>query len=58
MGVDDAEVVVLLASVTHDLGMSVIRDGHEVFNVAHASAHEGVGREPTLHQENLNPKKP
>lgn len=32
MGVEDAEVVVLLASVTHDLGMSVIRDGHEVFS--------------------------
>ena len=33
MGIDDAEVVVLLASVMHDLGMSVIRDGHEVFSV-------------------------
>ena len=33
MGVDDAEVVVLLASVMHDLGMSIIRDGHEVFSV-------------------------
>ena len=33
MGVDDAEVVVLLASATHDLGMSVIREGHEVFSV-------------------------
>ena len=33
MEIDDAEVVVLLASVTHDLGMSVIRDGHEVFSV-------------------------
>jgi metal-dependent HD superfamily phosphatase/phosphodiesterase len=33
MGVDDAEVVVLLASVMHDLGMSVIREGHEVISV-------------------------
>jgi metal-dependent HD superfamily phosphatase/phosphodiesterase len=33
MGVDDAEVVVLLASVTHDLGMSIIREGHEVLSV-------------------------
>jgi metal-dependent HD superfamily phosphatase/phosphodiesterase len=30
---DDAELVILLASVTHDLGMSIIRDGHEVFSV-------------------------
>jgi metal-dependent HD superfamily phosphatase/phosphodiesterase len=33
LGVEDAEVVVLLASVTHDLGMSVIREGHEVISV-------------------------
>ena len=33
MGVEDAEVVVLLASVTHDLGMSIIREGHEVLSV-------------------------
>ena len=36
MGVDDAEVVVLLASVTHDLGMSVIREGHEVISVGNS----------------------
>lgn len=36
LGNDDAEVVVLLTSVTHDLGMSVIRDGHEVFSVQFA----------------------
>ncbi len=33
MSNDDAEVVVLLASVTHDLGMSIIREGHEVLSV-------------------------
>jgi metal-dependent HD superfamily phosphatase/phosphodiesterase len=33
MSVDDAEVVVLLASVTHDLGMSITREGHEVLSV-------------------------
>ena len=33
MGFHDAEVVVFLASVMHDLGMSIIRDGHEVFSV-------------------------
>lgn len=33
MKIEDAEVVVLLASVTHDLGMSVVREGHEVLSV-------------------------
>lgn len=33
MGIDDAEVVVLLASVTHDLGMSITREGHEALSV-------------------------
>ncbi len=33
---EDAEVVVLLAAVTHDLGMSIIRDGHEVYSVEFA----------------------
>lgn len=33
MSNDDAEVVVLLASVTHDLGMSIIREGHEIYSV-------------------------
>jgi metal-dependent HD superfamily phosphatase/phosphodiesterase len=33
MSADDAEVVVLLASVTHDLGMSITREGHEVLSV-------------------------
>lgn len=33
MGADDSEVVVLLASVTHDLGMSITREGHEVLSV-------------------------
>ena len=33
MGIDDAEVVVFLASVMHDLGMSIVRDGHEVYSV-------------------------
>ncbi len=37
MGSDDAEVVVLLASVTHDLGMSIIREGHEILSVGLAS---------------------
>jgi metal-dependent HD superfamily phosphatase/phosphodiesterase len=36
MGSDDAEVVVLLASVTHDLGMSITREGHEVLSVGMA----------------------
>ena len=29
---DDAEVVVVLGSIFHDLGMTVARDGHEVFS--------------------------
>ena len=33
MSVEDAEVVVVLASVMHDLGMAYIREGHEVFSV-------------------------
>lgn len=32
MEADDAEVVVVLASIMHDLGMSVIREGHEIFS--------------------------
>jgi metal-dependent HD superfamily phosphatase/phosphodiesterase len=41
LGTDDAEVVVLLASVMHDLGMSVIREEHEIFSVQLA---EGILR--------------
>ena len=33
MGVDDAEVVVLLASLLHDVGMSIHRKGHEDFSL-------------------------
>jgi metal-dependent HD superfamily phosphatase/phosphodiesterase len=34
---DDAEVVVVLASILHDLGMTVIRDGHELYSALLAS---------------------
>ena len=34
---EDAEVVVVLGSIFHDLGMTVIRDGHEVFGALLAS---------------------
>jgi len=33
MSADDAEVVVVLASVMHDLGMSFVRKDHEVYSV-------------------------
>ena len=33
MSVEDAEVVVVLASVMHDLGMSFVRKDHEVYSV-------------------------
>lgn len=33
MAVEDAEVLVVLASIMHDLGMSIVRDGHEVYSV-------------------------
>lgn len=32
MSDDDAEVVVVLASIMHDLGMSFVREGHEVYS--------------------------
>ena len=31
--VEDAEVVVLLGSVLHDLGLSIIRDQHELYSI-------------------------
>lgn len=34
---EDAEVVVVLGSIFHDLGMTVIRDGHELFSALLAS---------------------
>ncbi len=33
MAVEDAEVVVVLGSIMHDLGLSVIRERHEVYSV-------------------------
>jgi metal-dependent HD superfamily phosphatase/phosphodiesterase len=33
MDIHDAEVIVVLASVLHDLGLSVVRDRHEVYSV-------------------------
>ena len=33
MDVEDAEVVVVLASIMHDLGMAVVREMHEVYSV-------------------------
>lgn len=33
MAVEDAEVVVVLASIMHDLGMAIVRDGHEIYSV-------------------------
>lgn len=33
MTVEDAEVVILLGSVLHDLGLSIIRDRHEIYSV-------------------------
>ena len=33
MTVDDAEVVVLLGSVLHDLGLAIVREKHEVYSV-------------------------
>lgn len=33
MTVDDSEVVILLGSVLHDLGLSIIRDRHEVYSI-------------------------
>lgn len=38
MGVEDAEVVVTLASLFHDLGMSIHRSGHEEFSLFVAQA--------------------
>jgi len=32
MTVEDSEIVVILASIMHDLGMAVIREGHEIFS--------------------------
>jgi len=37
MSNEDAEVVVVLGSIFHDLGMTVIRDGHELFGALLAS---------------------
>jgi metal-dependent HD superfamily phosphatase/phosphodiesterase len=37
MEVDDAEVVVVLASCLHDLGISVHRDNHELYSIALAN---------------------
>lgn len=34
---EDAEMVVVLASIFHDLGMTVIRDGHELYSALLAS---------------------
>jgi metal-dependent HD superfamily phosphatase/phosphodiesterase len=33
MSVEDAEIVVVLASMMHDLGMAIVRDDHEFFSV-------------------------
>lgn len=33
MAVEDAEVVVVLASVMHDLGMAIVRDDHENYSI-------------------------
>ena len=33
MTVDDAEVVILLGSVLHDLGLAIVREKHEVYSV-------------------------
>ena len=33
MTVEDAEVVILLGSVLHDLGLAIVRDRHEIFSV-------------------------
>lgn len=33
MCVEDAEVVVFLAAIMHDIGISVIREGHEIYSV-------------------------
>lgn len=33
MAVEDAEVVVVLASIMHDLGMSIVREMHEIYGV-------------------------
>lgn len=33
LSVDDAEVVVVLASIMHDLGMAFVRESHEVYSV-------------------------
>jgi len=32
MAVEDAEIVVVLASIMHDLGMAITREGHEVYS--------------------------
>ncbi|OIP98745.1 phosphohydrolase [Candidatus Wirthbacteria bacterium CG2_30_54_11] len=37
MEYDDAEVIVFLASLLHDIGMSVHREGHEAFSIALAA---------------------
>jgi metal-dependent HD superfamily phosphatase/phosphodiesterase len=37
MKAEDAEIVVVLGSIFHDLGMTVIRDGHERFSTVLAS---------------------
>ena len=33
MDIHDAEIIVFLASVLHDIGLSVVRDRHEVYSV-------------------------
>lgn len=33
LSVEDAEVIVFLAAILHDIGMSIIREGHEHFSV-------------------------
>src|SRR5579862_6161070 len=53
MTADDAEVVVVLAALTHDIGMSVHREGHEEFSLFLAapklrSLLAGIYEEPDL----------
>jgi len=38
MGVEDAEVIVVLASCLHDLGISVHRDNHELYSITLANS--------------------
>ena len=50
---DDAEVIVVLSALTHDIGMSVHREGHEEFSLFLAAPKlrellEGIYEEPEL----------